>query len=237
MRSLYPTLNDLKLLLSGSGTPVAEDGQILAASLDASIDGFETEVGGHMLATKDPSGRDRTPVTKSYLQEDIDTDREGMGFVNLEKFGSLARIDSVSFIAPNTAPKTLVELTDWWRMPANAADMNRPWKWLRVLPYSTVYAGLIPIYSSRIDITGLWGWPAIPGDAWLAMLYGAAGTYFEGSWSGFIAGGTDPGPVKSATAPGGSQIVYDTSWWAARQTRYLNSVMTSLNRYRRLSIT
>jgi hypothetical protein len=236
MRDLYPTTGDLQKLLSGSGTPLNEDGRILAATLDAAIDGFETEVGWHMLAGKNSNGSDRAATTRSFYQEYMNEEPQGMIQLNLEAFGALGRIDSVVFNIPNTTPQTLVEGTDWWRMPQFAGDEGRPWTWLRILPYATLFFGLLPLYGAHIDVTGLWGWPAIPGDAWLGMLYGAALTYFEGSWAGVRSGGPQSFPVKSVSAPGGVQQVWDTTWYLQRRQMWMGAIDAAISRYKRLSI-
>lgn len=231
---LYPTPNDLKMLLDDSGTPV--NGSLFGAALDASIANFEKEVNWHMLAGRNSDNSERPATTREFYQEWMVEEQQGMIQLNLGPFGGIARIDSVVFQIPNAAAQTLQEFTDWWRMPVHADDEGQPWTWLRVLPYATLFFGLLPLYNAKIQVTGLWGWPKLPGDAWLAMLYGAAMIYFEGSWVGLRTGLFNLNPIKSWTSPGGVQTVYNTSWWAERREVWGNAVNAALDNYRRLSI-
>lgn len=152
--SAYPTADDLKAWIEGTGLSVS-------AALETLLDGaaagaandFESAVHRTMLAPS--SGELR------YFAPPLD----GAPLVGFDLAAAPA---TITYQPTGSSAETLTLNTDYWCGPENAIARGKPLEWIE---FDKQWTGLIDRTLRRaLQITGLWGYAeTLPDDVWLAV--------------------------------------------------------------------
>lgn len=151
-RDGYPTDDDVKLLVAGSGVTLPA-GFVFAGYADAATQEFQ-QLTGFVPFLKDSSDVERVYGPPGRRASNV-----------LELGAGLLSLTSLRVEVTSDQPsgRPLTQNRDFWLKPDNAAVEGRPYTWIKFLR---------PVFGlpSSIVVAGRWGFGAtVPDDAWEAI--------------------------------------------------------------------